>query len=81
MKARIAFWAITIATGLRAAQIPTGTELSIRLTDKVASEAALPQPPVHALTNRARDCGWGRSPWLCRRSTDGHCETGESGCG
>lgn len=34
---------------LHAAQIPAGAELSIRLTDKVASEAPMPQPPVHAL--------------------------------
>ncbi|MGA2715162.1 MAG: hypothetical protein ABSG41_18840 [Bryobacteraceae bacterium] len=41
--------AVAIATRIYAAQIPAGAELSIRLTDKVASEAPLPQPPVHAL--------------------------------
>jgi hypothetical protein len=49
MKARIAFCAVALAARIFAAQIPTGTELSIRLTDKVASEVPLPQPPVHAL--------------------------------
>jgi hypothetical protein len=33
---------------LTAAQIPAGTELSIRLTDKIATETTKPQTPVHA---------------------------------
>lgn len=49
MKAWAAFLVAAAALRVHAAQIPAGTELSIRLTDKVASEAPLPQPPVHAL--------------------------------
>lgn len=41
--------AIALAAPLFAAQIPTGAELSIRITDKVASEAPLPQSPVRAV--------------------------------
>jgi len=37
------------STALAAAQLPAGTELSIRLTDKVASETTKPQTPVHAV--------------------------------
>jgi hypothetical protein len=49
VKAWIACCAVALAARIFAAQIPTGTELSIRLTDKVASEAPLPQPAVHGL--------------------------------
>ena len=49
MKALSVCCAIAIVTSAYAAQIPAGAELSIRLTDKVASEAPLPQPPVHAV--------------------------------
>jgi hypothetical protein len=49
MKAWLIVGAIALTTQTFAAQIPAGAELSIRLTDKVASETPLPQPPVHAL--------------------------------
>ena len=49
MKAQITGCAVVLAARIFAAQIPTGTELGVRLTDKVASEAPLPQPEVHAL--------------------------------
>jgi hypothetical protein len=39
MKSRAAGLAVAILTRVYAAQIPAGAELSIRLTDKVASEA------------------------------------------
>jgi LssY C-terminus len=40
---------IGFAAPLFAVQIPAGAELSIRLTDKVASEIPVPQPAVHAV--------------------------------
>jgi hypothetical protein len=49
MKVGAVCLAVAIAIRVYAAQIPAGAELSIRLTDKVASEAPLPQPVVHAL--------------------------------
>lgn len=41
--------AFLLAAPVFAAQIPAGTELSIRLTDKVASQTVKPQPAVHAV--------------------------------
>ncbi len=41
--------ALLCAFRLFATQIPAGTELSIRLTDKVATETTKPQTPVHAV--------------------------------
>ena len=48
MKAWLVCGALLAAAPLWAVQIPSGAELSIRLTDKVASEKPLPQP-VHAV--------------------------------
>ena len=38
-----------LAAPLFAAQIPAGTELSVRIIDKLASETAKPQTPIHAV--------------------------------
>jgi len=38
-----------VAAHLFGVQIPTGSELSIRLTDKVASEAQTQSPAIHAV--------------------------------
>lgn len=41
--------ALAVVSRLFAIEIPSGTELSIRLTGKVASEAPAPHPEVHAV--------------------------------
>ena len=41
--------ALALVSRLLAVEIPSGTELSIRLTNKVASEAPAPHPEVHAV--------------------------------
>ncbi len=47
MKSRVLL--VLIACPLFAARIPAGTELEIRLTDKIASETMHPHDPVHAV--------------------------------
>jgi hypothetical protein len=46
----VRFWAslILLVSQISAAPIPTGTELNIRLLDKIATETTQPQTPVHA---------------------------------
>ena len=41
--------ALVLVSRLFAVEIPSGTELSIRLTGKVASETPAPHPEVHAV--------------------------------
>ena len=41
--------ALLIAAPVFAAQIPAGTELSVRLTDKIATETAKPKTVIHAV--------------------------------
>ena len=49
MNARAFYSALALAVQAYAIPIPAGTELSVRLTDKVASEAATQPPAVHAV--------------------------------
>jgi hypothetical protein len=49
MNARLVYGVLALAAQLSAIPIPAGTELSVRLTDKVASEAATQPPAVHAV--------------------------------
>jgi hypothetical protein len=41
--------ALVLGIPLFGVQIPAGAELSVRLTDKVASESAAPHPPIHGV--------------------------------
>ena len=46
---KLSFLGFTLAVQLFGVQIPAGAELSVRLTDKVASEAQTQPPAVHAV--------------------------------
>jgi hypothetical protein len=49
MNARLVYGVLALAAQLSAIPIPAGTELSVRLTDKVASEAVTQPAAVHAV--------------------------------
>jgi hypothetical protein len=46
---KVLYLALLLATQLPGVQIPTGSELNIRLTDKVASEAPIQPAAIHAV--------------------------------